>query len=163
VRLALINTAVVSLFALALTFAGAQQITKQDTQVLFICEHGNVKSLMAVSYFNQLSQERGLAYRAVPRGTDPNSTTVPPAIINGLRADGVDVSSFHPSRLTSSDIARSARVITIGIELPRDARNQAQTRLEEWNDVPPATVDFLRARESIKAHVAKLLEELTKR
>jgi len=31
-----------------------------DSQVLFVCEHGNVKSLMASSYFNQLARERHL-------------------------------------------------------------------------------------------------------
>jgi arsenate reductase (thioredoxin) len=52
-------------------------------------------------------------------------------------------------------------VITIGIELARDAPNQAQTRLEEWNDVPPATVDYLGAKKSLKEHLAKLIDELT--
>jgi hypothetical protein len=28
---------------------------KHDAQVLFVCEHGNVKSLMAASYFNKLA------------------------------------------------------------------------------------------------------------
>src|SRR6185295_11953988 len=65
-------------------------------QVLFVCEHGNVKSLMAASYFNQLAHERRLPYRAVSRGSAPDSTTVPPAIIDGLRKDVIDVASFHP-------------------------------------------------------------------
>jgi hypothetical protein len=30
----------------------------RDSQVLFVCGHGNVKSLMAASYFNQLVGER---------------------------------------------------------------------------------------------------------
>jgi len=71
-------------------------------------------------FFEQRNCQREIA------AVDPNSTTVPPAIINGLGADGVDVSSFHPSRPKNSDIAGSARLITIGIELPRDARNQAK-------------------------------------
>ena len=60
-------------------------------QVLFVCEHGNVKSLMAASYFNQLAAKRGLRLRAISRGSAPDSTTVPPPIIAGLRTDGVDV------------------------------------------------------------------------
>jgi arsenate reductase (thioredoxin) len=159
-RFALIRTASVSVCALALTCSSAQQSARQNTRILFICEHGNVKSLMAASYFNKLAQQRGLPYRAIARGTDPNSTTVPPAIINGLGAEGVDVRSFHPLKLRNSDIARSARVITIGVELPRNARNQAQTRLEQWYDVPPASMDYLGAQRSLKEHVAMLIDEL---
>lgn len=29
-------------------------------QVAFVCEHGNVKSLMAATYFNQQAAQRGL-------------------------------------------------------------------------------------------------------
>jgi hypothetical protein len=30
-----------------------------NSEVLFVCEHGNVKSLMAASYFNQLLRSAG--------------------------------------------------------------------------------------------------------
>jgi hypothetical protein len=46
-------------------------------QVVFVCEHGNVKSLMAASYFNTMAQARGLPFRAVSRGSAPDSDTVP--------------------------------------------------------------------------------------
>jgi arsenate reductase (thioredoxin) len=159
-RLAPIKMAAVSLCAIVLTCSAAQQSARESTSVLFVCEHGNVKSLMAATYFNQLAQKRGVPYRALARGTAPNSTTVPPVVINGLGADGVDVSAFHPSKLENSDIARSARVITIGVEIPRNARDQAQTRLEQWNDIPPASIDYQGAQTSLKEHVAKLIDEL---
>ena len=53
------------------------------TKVVFVCEHGNVKSLMAASCFNQLAEQRGLPFRAVSRGVAPDSierwTDVPAA------------------------------------------------------------------------------------
>lgn len=159
-RLSLVTITAIFVFWLTVAYSAAQQVSNRKTQVLFICEHGNVKSLMAAAYFNRLAQERGLQYRAVPRGPAPNSTTVPPTILNGLRSDGIDVSSFHPSELRISDIDQSARVITMGIELPKDARSVAQNKLEDWNDVPPATIDYFAARESLKAHITKLVEEL---
>jgi arsenate reductase (thioredoxin) len=158
---AIINATIVSVFGLVLA-CSTQQMERQHAQVLFICEHGNVKSLMAASYFNRLAQERGLPYRAVPRGTAPNATTVPPAIIANLRKDGIDVSSFHPSGLSNSDLDRSARVITIGVELPKEAQSLVRTRLEKWNDVPAATIDYSEANKSLKAHLAKLVDELAK-
>jgi two-component system, OmpR family, copper resistance phosphate regulon response regulator CusR len=41
-----------------------------------------------------------------------------------------------------------------------NARNQAQTRLEQWYDVPPASMDYLGAQRSLKEHVAMLIDEL---
>ncbi|RZU41481.1 protein-tyrosine-phosphatase [Edaphobacter modestus] len=132
--------------------------------MLFVCEHGNVKSLMAASYFNQLAQELRLPFRAVSRGIAPDSTTVPPAIIQGLRADGFDVSSFHPSAVTSSDVSASQRVITIGTVLPVDAQlASAQPKIEQWNDVPPASVGYGATRDSLKRHIKELVEQLDKR
>jgi len=131
--------------------------------VLFVCEHGNVKSLMAASYFNQLARERRLPFRAVSRGSAPNSTTVPPAIIQGLHGDGFDVSSFRPSAVRASDVSASQRVITIGTALPTDAHGTPQTNIEEWNDVPPASVDYAATRESLKGHIKKLVEQLANR
>jgi protein-tyrosine-phosphatase len=131
--------------------------------VLFVCEHGNVKSLMAASYFNQLARERRLHFRAVSRGSAPNSTTVPPAIIQGLRGDGFDVSSFHPSAVRASDVSASQRVITIGTALPTDAQATAQPKIEQWDDVPPASFDYSAARDSLKGHIEKLVEQLANR
>jgi arsenate reductase (thioredoxin) len=133
------------------------------SQVLFVCEHGNVKSIMAASYFNQLARERQLPLRAVSRGSAPNSTTVPLAIVQGLRDDGFDVSSFHPSAVSSSDVEASQRVITIGTALPKDSRPTNSSKVEQWNDVPPASVDYSVARDSLKSHVKKLVEQMANR
>jgi len=130
------------------------------SQVLFVCEHGNVKSLMAVSYFNQLATQRGLHVRAVSRGTAPDSTTVPLAIIQGLRGDGFDVSGFHPSTVKPSDAVSSQRVVTIGVILPPDVQVAAKTKPDQWNDVPAASVDYAAARDSLKAHVKQLIDQL---
>src|SRR4051812_43869016 len=77
---------------------GAQQPPTRE--ILFVCEHGNVKSLMAASYFNQSIREFNLPYRAVARGSAPNSTTVPVAIIQGLDRDDIDVSTFQPTKVS---------------------------------------------------------------
>ena len=128
-------------------------------QVVFVCEHGNVKSLMAASYFNQLAAQRGLPFRAVSRGSAPDSTTVPKPIVAGLHADGVDVSAFQPSKVAAADVVDAARVVTIGAELPAGA-NADETRVEHWDDVPPASTSYDAARSSLKAHVAELLDRL---
>jgi len=164
VHLSLIRIVAISAFALTLGCSVSEiHAQTHDFQVLFVCEHGNVKSLMAVSYFNQLAQERRLPVRAVSRGTAPDSTTVPPPIIQGLRGDDFDVSSFHPSAVRPSDISASQRVIMIGTDLPTDAQAAAQPKIEQWNDVPPASVDYAAARDSLKGHIKKLVEQLANR
>ena len=139
--------------------ASKDQTGIHTSQVLFVCEHGNVKSLMAASYFNQLAQERGLPFRAVPRGSAPNSTTVPPEIVQDLRNDGFDVSTFHPSLVSASDVSASERVITIGTSMP-PGTERVQITLEQWNDVPPASTDYGASRDSLKRHVKDLVEQL---
>jgi protein-tyrosine-phosphatase len=133
------------------------------SQVLFVCEHGNVKSLMAASYFNQQAQQAGLPYRAVSRGITPDSTTVPPTIVEGLRVDGIDVSGFHPSAVKATDVAASQRVVTIGATLPVEAQGTAGPPIEQWNDVPPTSQGFARTQDALKVHVRKLIEQLAKR
>jgi arsenate reductase len=149
---------VVATLALACGMASAAEHDATKT-VVFVCEHGNVKSLMAASYFNQLASQRGLPFRAVSRGAAPNSNTVPQPIVAGLRADGFDVSDFQPSKIAPADVVDAVRVVAIGTELPADAKTE-EPHVERWNDVPPASTSYDAARTSLKAHVAELLDKL---
>jgi arsenate reductase (thioredoxin) len=162
-RSRLLRTAATILFAVFLGNRAAAQehrAVAQDKQVLFVCEHGNVRSLMAMSYFNRLAEERGLPYRAVSRGTAPDSTTVPLKIVEGLKKDGFDVSGFHPTGVKAADVSASQRVITIDVVLPAEAQASG-SKTEKWDDVPTA-VDFNVARDSLMGHVKKLVDQLAK-
>jgi arsenate reductase (thioredoxin) len=129
-----------------------------ESQVLFVCEHGNVKSLMAASYFNQLAAQRGLPFRGISRGSAPDATTVPPRIVAGLSGEGFDVREFHPVALAAADMASSTRVVTIGVPLSPDMTGGVA--VEQWNDVPAASVDYAAASASLKQHVQELLDRL---
>ena len=41
--------------------------------VVFVCEHGAAKSVVATAYFNKLAAERNLPFRATFRGTVPRT------------------------------------------------------------------------------------------
>jgi arsenate reductase (thioredoxin) len=127
-------------------------------QVLFVCEHGNVKSLMAASYFNELAQARGLPFRAVSRGSTPDSDTVPDFVKQPLIAEGFDVSGFRPHVATQDDIAASDHVISISTTLQVDDASAA--KVEQWNDIPAASTDFAQSRSAIKTRVAELIQKL---
>jgi len=156
------RTAVIAVFVLALGCVTASCFAQRtaERQILFVCEHGNVKSLMAASYFNQHIREFNLPYRAVARGSAPDSTTVPAAIVQGLEHDGINVSAFQPTKVSASDIASPVRIILIGTSLPANLPVTSKARIEQWNDVPPASVDFEAARESLRKHVRELIAQL---
>ena len=131
-----------------------------ESRVLFVCEHGNVKSLMAASYFNRLASERGLPYRALSRGVAPDSTTVPPAIVAGLRGEGFNVAMFHPIAVGVADVSTSRRVILINTALPENMQ-VAGTAPEQWTDVPAASADYAAASAALRRHVEKLVDDLS--
>ena len=138
------------------------QTDMREGDVLFICKHGNVKSLMAASYFNRLAAERGLPYRASARGVAVDTPKVPPEIAAKLATDGFDVSGFRAAAANAADLARAERIVLIETSLP-DAPVEAGSKTEHWDDVPPASVDYSAARNALKAHVERLLDQLSSR
>ncbi len=129
------------------------------TEIVFVCEHGNVKSLMAATYFNDLAQARNLSYRAISRGIAPDSDSVPTPIIAKLNTDGFDVSSYSPKKVALTDLSSAAHIILIGTVFPTTT-SETQAKSETWTDVPPASVDYSAARDSIKAHIESLIDKL---
>jgi hypothetical protein len=45
-------------------------ISSAQLAIVFVCEHGAAKSVIATEYFNKLARERGLPYRPTFRGID---------------------------------------------------------------------------------------------
>jgi arsenate reductase len=88
-------------------------------QVVFVCEHGNVKSLIAASLFEQVAKQRGLPSRAVSLGISPEAK-VPPSIVDALRKDGIDTASYKPQPLTSKDESVSTASMKRGRADPRE-------------------------------------------
>src|SRR5262249_60705405 len=85
--------------------------------IVFVCEHGAAKSVIATAYFNKLAADRGLPYRAAFRGTSPQDDLSTRAVA-GLRADGITVPDGKPSAIASDDVARATRIFAIGCTLP---------------------------------------------
>jgi arsenate reductase len=122
--------------------------------VLFICEHGSAKSVVAAAHFNRLAVERGLDVRAVSRGTEPD-TENHPAAVNGLKADGLQPQA-EPCQLLSVDLETAARIIAFS-ELP--AGYPERLPLQVWT-VPPVSENYEVSRDSIVDHIERLLEDL---
>src|SRR5437764_7780185 len=70
--------------------------------VIFVCEHGAAKSVIATAYFNKFAAERGLPYRATFRGTSPQAE-LSERTVTALRADGIVVPAGKPTAIDQDD------------------------------------------------------------
>lgn len=125
-------------------------------QILFVCEHGAAKSILAAAEFNRLAKERGLAIAAVSRGVAPEPK-VAPAVAQSLARDGMTVKG-DPSKVSDGDIEHASTVVTLGCKLP--AAQNLPANLREWNDVPSVSADVEVARADIRRRVTALVDEL---
>jgi protein-tyrosine-phosphatase len=145
--------------------AGAQ--TTQSTPevnsstVVFVCEHGAAKSVIAAAHFNRLAAEKGLPYRAVSRGTKPDEV-VAPAVREALASEGLDVSTWRPKAVSDEDIKRAKTVVSLATDLPT-TKPIVKTKLLEWNDVPSISTNYEAARNAIVKLVNEMIEKLADR
>src|SRR5262245_58946235 len=102
---------------LAPCFGQVGKEKKVAPTVLFVCEHGAAKSVIAAAYFDKPAKERGLPHRAAFRGVNPDATLNPVAR-KGLEQDGVDTSGWKPTLITQKDVDGASRIVTLGCLLP---------------------------------------------
>ena len=126
----------------------------QNPTIVFVCEHGAAKSVIAATYFNKLAQEANSEVRAIARGTHPDSELSPKAI-TGLRDDGLTTTESVPQKLSLADVESAQRIITF-CELPADY--QSKVSIEHWGGVPPVSEDYQKARDEIVERINQLLK-----
>jgi protein-tyrosine-phosphatase len=127
----------------------------RNSTLIFVCEHGAAKSIVAAAYFNRFATQRGLNVRAVARGTNPDQEVSPQTVI-GLAKDGLAPTESTPQKLTEADLQSAQRVIAF-CELPDPYRQHAN--IERWADVPPVSEDYERARNVIVSGIRQMLED----
>jgi protein-tyrosine-phosphatase len=120
--------------------------------ILFLCQHGGAKSVIAVSHFNRLAAERGLPFVAAAAAVEDPYDAVPAPVAGRLWSEGFDVRALRPHQVTPEQIEASARVITIGCDVPGAH--------ERWDDVPAASEDLEGSVAAIRRHVEALAEDL---
>jgi len=123
--------------------------------VLFICEHGSAKSVIAAAHYERLARERGIDAHAAGRGTDTDAE-FPQHVLAGLRSDGLEPVDDAPVALSEKDVAPGTNIIAFcspGM-LPEGA-----TPSEVWDDVPPVSEGYDRARDEIVRRVERLLRK----
>ena len=128
----------------------------ENKRIVFVCEHGAAKSVIASAYFNQLAGERGLAMQSVARGTTPDDE-LSPNTIAGLHKDGLTPAELIPQKLSQANVDAAQRIITF-CELPEEY--QGKSVIEHWDNVPPISEDYDKARDAIIKHLNHLMNNM---
>ena len=126
------------------------------SQVVFVCEHGAAKSLIATAYFNKLAAERGLKARAAFRGVDPQDAVSVRAVA-GLKEDGLAIPDGRPTAIAAADVASATHIFAIGCTLPANATQSGKAA--SWDDVPDDQ-GYGPMRDAIVRHVRELIDTL---
>ncbi len=120
------------------------------SEILFICEHGSAKSIVAAAHFNRLAADNGLSLRAISRGTDPDSE-VHPGALAGLKADGLTAPD-EPQKLAPADLTSAKTIISF---------SQLGIPGEVWT-VPAVSENYPLARNAIVERVTRMIQSLKK-
>ena len=139
--------------------AALGQGNQQTQTILFVCEHGSAKSVIAAAHFNRLAEQKGLPYRAIASGTNPDAE-IPQQVRLNLAKDGLDVSKWKPRLVAEKDVQGALRVVTFGCKLPVREKTTAG-KLEDWKDVPSTSENYQRARTIIVEKLDALIRTLT--
>jgi arsenate reductase (thioredoxin) len=131
--------------------------------VVFVCQHGAAKSVLAAALLERLAAEHGISLRALARGTEPEPEPEPqpqvaPAVAAGLLAERIDVRAWQPRPLTPGDLAQAWRVVSFGPDL--SDLLPAGTLVQVWSDVPAVADGFQAAQAVIAVRLSALLEDL---
>lgn len=146
------------IFCSCLLFAALAmaEAPKTDTHtVLFVCEHGSAKSVVAAAHFNAAARKAGLPFRAISRGTDPDAELAPPAV-TGLTGDGLPIPEEMPKLLSQQDLDQAAAVVTF-CDLPSNLSTAVP--VHRW-EVPPVSTEYAASRDAMIARIDQLLREL---
>jgi arsenate reductase len=128
----------------------------QNPMIIFVCEHGAAKSILAAAYFNKLASGNDLGLIAVARGTHPDAE-LSSKTITGIREDGLIPTESIPTKLTPEEVESAHRIVSF-CPLPEEQTQKA--RVEYWYDVPPVSEHYERSRDVIIEHLKELIKTL---
>ncbi len=135
----------------------------QNPTILFVCEHGAAKSIVAAAksivaaaHFNKLAREMNLNIHAIARGTNPDAE-LSPKTAEGLKRDGLTSTESIPQKLSLADVESAERIVSF-CELPEEYRGKVE--VEQWDDVPPVSEDYEKARDAIVERTKRLVNNI---
>ena len=130
----------------------------QEHTIVFVCEHGSAKSVIAATYFNKLAKDKNIPWQAVSRGTHPDPE-ISPKTKKLLLEDNLLDKSFIPKKLSQDDVDTTQQVILF-CSLPQTIQGKGKT--SQW-EVNAVNDDFQKLRSDIISKITPLVDSLAKR
>lgn len=124
--------------------------------IVFVCEHGAAKSVLAAAHFNRLAREKRLSLHAIARGTHPDAE-LSAKTVSGLAEDGLTPEESIPRKLTGEDLESAQRIVSF-CDLPDEYHQKSN--VERWDDIPAVGEDYQKARDAIVARLETLIQHL---
>jgi protein-tyrosine-phosphatase len=152
-----------SIFSVLVPLLGATILPAQresrpaPPKIVFVCEHGAAKSVIAAKELEKLARERGIAIQAVTRGTTQDPV-IPNLVRAGLKADGIEIGAMKPVQLKPEDLKDAARVISFGPDL--SAVGGQMSRVDDWGATPDPSANFQATRDYIVKRLQMLLDQI---
>jgi arsenate reductase len=128
----------------------------QAKKIVFVCEHGSAKSVIAAAYFNKLAKEKNLAWEAVSRGISPDAE-VSARTKQLLKSDHLFDDRIIPRRLTQDDVDGAGQVFLFH---PLPENIQGKNNIHHWLEVKSVNDDFRELRNEIVARIVPLVDSL---
>ena len=150
------NRYILPICLLALTPVCAQNKTEPKPRVVFVCEHGSAKSVIAATEFSRIARENGLNVDVLTRGTNPDAE-VPKSIRDGLKADGQDIGALKPTKVSKDDLKGATTIVSFGPDLT--PLLPQGVKVMDWS-ATPSTQDYGVARDYIRKKLDDLLKDL---
>lgn len=155
------RTSALPLFLLGLAVVLAQDRKSPDAKptIVFVCEHGSAKSIIAAAEFERMAREKGLDLNILARGTNPDSE-IPKFIRDRLKADGHDVGAAKPTKVSEKDLKGATKIVSFGPDLSPWLTDGAT--VADWSATPSVSEDYQAAREYIRKQLEILVKDLRK-
>ena len=144
------------MFILCALVALTHSMMAQEKRIIFVCQHGAAKSVIAASYFNKLAKERKLDYVAECRGVEPDSV-VSSSAREGLTMDHMFDPNTKPQKLLPGDTTNVERIILF-TPLPPDMNTSIKT--ENWSQIENVDAEYLKRKNAIVKKINELLDTL---
>ena len=125
--------------------------------VLFVCEHGAAKSVLAAELLQRRISELDLPIEINAAGIDP-SEAIPDSVVGLLPERAWELRTRRPRRVTEQDV--DAATITITFNVAEATLPASPAARLAWDDVPPVSEDPIAARAAIERHIEQLVERL---
>ena len=147
------------LFAVSSAWAQDNKPPRTKRTVVFVCEHGSAKSVIAATELRRMAIEAGLDLNILARGTNPDAE-IPKLVRDGLKADGHDIGALKPTKVSEKDLRGATKIVSFGPDLSQWLTDGAT--VADWSATPSVDQDYRAAREYIRKKLELLVKELKK-